>query len=397
MTGTDGLAEIMRAYDTPAYVFDADAFRTRIRDVRKALGDETGLCFSMKANPFLAAVAADEGLLVETCSPGELDICIACGIAPRQILYSGVCKGEEDVRRALEYGVGTFTAESPRQLTLVDAEAESMGKVADVLLRLAAGSQFGMTFDDLAACVDSRDSMCGVSLVGIHYFVGTQRSHAREQRKDLSIVAEAVARLRDEHGWDPSRIEYGPGLPVPYFDGDDFSDTLAPARELAPALSSMSTGHALTVEMGRFLAAGCGCYVSRIVETKDGEGDPYAFVEGGINHVSYYGHMMGMKRPVIRNITAVIDGDAEGRDRGPWNLCGSLCTTSDVLARRLSLPLRVGDALSLENAGAYSVTEGIGLFLSRDLPKVIMIDRGKATLLRDAMPTSSINMPGPRS
>lgn len=386
-------------YGTPAYVFDLEAFRQRVHDVRAVLGGGVGLCFSVKANPFLVPAAANEGILLEVCSPGELEICMTYGVEPWQIVYSGVCKGTEDVRVALSYGVGTITAESPAQLALIDEEATKAGLRAPVLLRLAAKSQFGMTWDDLLACVDSRYGMRGVSLLGIHYFVGTQRPHSSQQRRDMELLEGLIGELRDEHGWDPGRVEYGPGLHYPYFDEDDFSDTLAPVRGLVPVISGLASGHAMTVEMGRFLASGCGCYMSRIVEAKNGADCQYAFVAGGINHVCYHGHMMGMKRPVIRNLSVEIEADQDSseanrcRDTGPWNLYGSLCTTSDVLARGLGMPLAVGDLLSFEHAGAYSVTEGISLFLSRDLPKVVLLDSGRATLRRSALKTSHMNMP----
>ena len=55
--------------------------------------------------------------------------------------------------------------------------------------------------------------------------------------------------------------------------------------------------------------------------------------------------------------------------------------------------LEIGDTLIFENVGAYSVTEGIYLFLSRALPKVYLKDEnGYLTLVRDAMETSDINI-----
>lgn len=375
---------------TPTYVFDAEAFRGRLRDVRGILGDGARLCFSIKANPFLIPYAAAEGVRLEACSPGELSLCEAYGVAPGSIVYSGVCKGEADVREALSYGVGVLTAESPRQLALIGSVAGSMGVRAPVLLRLSGKSQFGMTRGDLLAAVDGRGGMPSVDLVGIHYFVGTQRKRIRKQQGDLAMLAELVEELAGGHGWDPRKVEYGPGLPVPYFDGDDFSDTLAPARELAPLLAGVAEGRELTVEMGRFLAAGCGTYLARVVDLKDGDGLPYAFVDGGINHLAYHGQAMGMRVPPVRNLSAAAS-PAEGRRPGPWALCGSLCTTSDVLARELALPLAMGDVLAFGEAGAYSVTEGIYLFLSRDLPAVAIVDGDGERLARRRAGTAAIN------
>jgi diaminopimelate decarboxylase len=75
-----------------------------------------------------------------------------------------------------------------------------------------------------------------------------------------------------------------------------------------------------------------------------------------------------------------------------WNVCGSLCSVNDILVKKLSLPdLRLGDTLAFFNTGAYCMTEGISLFLSRDLPKIIMFDGEKYTTVRDTVDTYIYN------
>lgn len=76
-------------------------------------------------------------------------------------------------------------------------------------------------------------------------------------------------------------------------------------------------------------------------------------------------------------------------------MCGALCTTNDLLAKQLPLPgLALGSVLAFEKTGAYSMTEGISLFLSRDLPAVVVIgEDGAPALVRDALRTDIINTP----
>lgn len=375
---------------TPTYVFDTQAFGARLDTVRKIWGPKVDLCYSIKANPFLAPTALAHGYALEVCSPGELAICERDGVDPARIVYSGVCKQEADVREALRYGAGTFTAESLGQLALVDAEAAAAGVRVPTLLRLNGGSQFGMSREDLIHAIDRRDQLTGCDLVGIHYFVGTQRTKLKWQQKELAMLADLIDELEREHGWTAQRLEYGPGLAVPLFEGQDFSDTLAPARQIAPELASIADRVELQVEMGRFLATECGYYLARVVDEKDNEGTSYAFIDGGMNHVTYFGQMMGMKEPRIRDLThegRVRAGQATEAARD-WALCGSLCTTADVLVRKAPFPdLRVGDLLAFENIGAYSVTEGIYLFLSRTMPTVALSDARGVRVVRKPMET----------
>ena len=56
--------------------------------------------------------------------------------------------------------------------------------------------------------------------------------------------------------------------------------------------------------------------------------------------------------------------------------------------------LKLGDVFIFENVGAYSSTEGISLFLSRDLPKIALCDKaGNLKVVREVIKTSNINLP----
>lgn len=204
------------------------------------------------------------------------------------------------------------------------------------------------------------------------------------------MLADLIDELEREHGWRAQRLEYGPGLAVPLFEGQDFSDTLAPARQIASELAAIAERVELQVEMGRFLATECGCYLARVVDEKDNEGTSYAFIDGGMNHVTYFGQMMGMKEPRIRNLSheGRVRAGRATEDARDWALCGSLCTTADVLVRKAPFAdLRTGDLLAFENIGAYSVTEGIYLFLSRTMPTVALRDGRGVRVVREPMET----------
>ena len=115
------------------------------------------------------------------------------------------------------------------------------------------------------------------------------------------------------------------------------------------------------LEMGRFLAAACGYYITSIVDMKVNKEQPYVILDGGINHLNYYGQAMAMKRPYCSQLNSKGSEKIEGKEEN-WNLCGALCTVSDVIVKQF--PLRnpeICDILVFERVGAYSVTEGIYL------------------------------------
>lgn len=384
------LAAIAAAYGTPSFVFDEDALGERMRAVREIVGDSVRLCYSIKANPFLIPEMARHTALLEVCSPGELTICEDLHVAPATILFSGVNKTAQDVARAMDAGVVRFTAESPLHLRLLEEAAAARGRVYPVLLRLTAGTQFGMDEHDLTEAVARRGDYAHLRFEGLHYFSGTQRAKIdKDQRRELSMLAGFMDRLESEYGWRAEKLEYGPGLYVPYFAHEDFSDTLAPLRALAPDLAAMAQRCELTVEMGRFFASACGHYLTTVVDTKVNCGVNFAILDGGMHHVNYLGGMMGMRVPLITHIPGPLHA---GEDEADWSLCGSLCTTADVLVRRTALAgLARGDVLAFHNIGAYSVTEGPALFLSRDMPRIILANGRGERLVRDTIPSSKLN------
>lgn len=382
------LQKIAADYGTPTFVFDADALQARVRAIHALWGEEIDLCYSIKANPFLLPAMTQIAARLEACSPGELSICESLHAADAHVIYSGVNKTPADIARAVADGVGTYTAESLLQVRYLQDAARKAGKQLPVLLRLNAGSQFGMSKEDLFTALAHRGETPDLKFIGLHYFVGTQRKKLANQQKELAMLRALYDEIEAAFHLRLPELEYGPGLAVPYFDGDDFTDTLAPAKELAPALREVSEWTHLTVEMGRFYTAECGYYLTTAMDCKDHSGQHYCIVDGGINHLNYLGQIMGMKRPHLRHFAAQ-DGPAQD-----WTLCGSLCTTNDVLVRSMPLTgLRPRDLLVFENAGAYSVTEGLGLFLSRDLPQVLLWQNGAPQLVRGETPTYPINTP----
>ena len=382
--------KLAEAFQTPAFVFDTAHLQERVKKIREIVGKTVRLCYSIKANPFVIREMSECVEHLEVCSPGELVICEKTGIDPKKIIFSGVNKTLADVRHAADVGVGIFTAESILHVELIQQTAKERNAVYPVLLRLNGGSQFGMSREDLLWVIQNRERFDGISIEGIHYFLGTQRKRLQEQKKELDLLQELYREIEESYGLSLKKMEYGPGLFVPYFEDEDFSDTLHPVKELAESLRQAGEKAELTVEMGRFFTAECGYYPTRVVDQKENKGTWYSIVDGGINHVNYLGNMMGMKVPVIRHLK-----QSDGQEEHIWTLCGSLCTTNDVLVRKKAFQgLEKGDLLVFCNIGAYSVTEGLALFLSRTLPAVILYHgEDDWILVRDHLESSVINTP----
>lgn len=385
---SEAFQDIAASFATPAFIFDADEFGRRAKNVKSTIGG-AALCYSIKANPFLLACLPEEIDRVEVCSPGELAICRRVGVDPSTVVYSGVNKGSEDIAEAIEYGAELLTAESLRQLGLINAAALAAGKRVRVALRLTSGNQFGMDSENLKRAVAERGSYEGVDIVAIHYYSGTQKKKLAVVEKELAELEKLADTLEERFGLSGISLEYGPGLPADYFGDDPEGRDMAVLAEAGAMIAAVAARRSVTVEFGRFLASPCGTYLTAAADIKNNNGENFVICDGGINHLKYYGQTMAMQTPPITLL-----GD-HGEKTEDYTLCGSLCTTADILVRKVTLPaLSVGDVLAFGRCGAYSVTEGIGLFLSRQLPRIVLhSERGGNRLLRDFYGTDILNSP----
>lgn len=382
-------------FGTPTYLFDLDELRERMKMIRSLLVPSIQLTYSIKANPFLIPAMQKEADLLEVCSPGELHLCeevFQNGIEIHSIVYSGVQKTVEDCRIGIKDGVGICTAESVRQMEYLEQAAAEEGKTVSVLLRLNSGSQFGMSEEDLEYLLQHDQNYPHLIIVGIHYFAGTQRKNHEMhlQKEELQMLKQKVLHWRNLYHLELPVLEYGPGLPVPVFVKDDFERSMLPLEELASSLEETAEWCDLHVEMGRYFVQSCGYYLTKVMDTKTVAEKRYAITDGGIHQITYIGQVMGMKVPVIRSLSTRKDSEIHD-----WAICGSLCTTNDDLVRCVSIAdPEPGDILVFCNAGAYAVTEGISLFLSRPLPNVILYDAANGyQIVRKMSDTYPLNCP----
>ena len=376
---------------TPYYIFDETILRMHIAKMAEIrdrfTADDMRFCYAIKANPFLIPYI---DLLVdhfEVCSWGELGICRKYKVDPRKIILSGVNKEPGMIADALEYGVRIFTAESINQYNEIVSQMEKADTNIHLLPRLSNGAQFGMEQSLIEEIIQNRDKHPNISILGIHYFTGTQKKKFTKIESELKLLEEFFAKLKSEYDFEPELLEYGPGLGVPYFEGDDFDSYYAVYEEMVEYIATAKYSYRVNLELGRFFAASCGKYVTAIADVKGTPDAPILILDGGRNHISYYGQNMVMKTPVIKS------ADDDRECTVPCDLYGSLCSFNDMIARAVMLPApKIGDRLIFENIGAYSITEGIYLFLSRDLPAVYVKEAdGTCKMIRNNDPTFETN------
>lgn len=383
--------EEVAATATPAYVFDIDQLKERIQYIRSLLKERVHLCYAMKANSFVIGGIIDSIDRYEVCSPGEFKICERAGIPMEKIVLSGVYKEALDTKRIVAaYGnTMTYTSESVNQFHLLNETAAALGIVIRVLLRVTTGNQFGIDEEDLCELVKNRSAYQGVDIIGIQHFSGTQRKRLSKYEEELAYADRLITRLKEDYGYEAQELEFGPGFYVEYFQDGKPYDEAELLSGFGDLLDNLNFKGQITLELGRFIAAPCGTYYTSVVDRKKNSGIEFCIMDGGMHQVNYFGQMMAMKLPYYRQLRVHQDQTEEMK----CNVCGSLCTVNDNLVK--SLPLvspQIGDILEFQRVGAYSMTEGVSLFLSRDLPKVYLYTKQDGlTIMRDKFETNVLN------
>ena len=377
--------KIIQKYDTPLFIYDIDELQRRVNYLKSKFNNNYNMVYAVKANTFVIKEIDSLVERFEICSPGEYEICEKLKIDRNKMVISGVNKD----KHFIDYLISNFddilkyTIESYNQYVLLNELSTKYKKKIHVLIRLSSGNQFGVSEEDFIKIIQENNNLI---IDGIEYFSGTQKHSLTIIEKELDHLNDFINEIENNYNFKIEEVEYGPGLPVFYFQGNEFDEDNY-LDELNKIIGKFGE-KVISLEIGRSMVASSGTYLTKVVDLKENKNGNFVILDGGINHLVYYGQTMAMKIPYYEVMPK------RESEEITYNLCGSLCTTNDYLVKNIKLnKLMLNDTFIFKNTGAYSSTEGIALFLSRDLPKIILVKDGKELLIRDSVKSSLINYP----
>lgn len=371
------------------YVFDSDVLLERVKYLKQSLPKNVSLCYAVKANTFIIKELIGCVERFEVCSPGEAEICTELGVPDSDTVISGVYKTPCVIEKMVaEHSERIFTVESLVQFDLLNSLANKYQTTLKVLLRLTNDSQFGMNSEDIERIIAKRESFMNLDIHGIQYFSGTQKTSIKRFRREIEKLDSFLSKLREEYGFESKELEYGSGFPVAYFEDEDVNEEEL-FKGFSELIEKMENKVPVILELGRSISASCGSYFTHIVDIKRNKGQNYVLIDGGMHHLVYFGQHMAMKHPHFSVV-----GKENEPIKDEWNICGSLCSMNDIVVKLAPLPeIKLGDILCFKNTGAYCMTEGISLFLSREIPSVYIKKGDEYILVRESFETSRLNKP----
>ena len=353
------LSAIAERFGTPTYVYSRAHIEAQYRAYADALqGIEHLVCFAVKANSNLGVlnVLARIGAGFDIVSRGELERVLAAGGQPQKIVFSGVGKSRDDMRRALEVGVHCFNVESTDELERLQQIAAELNVQAPISLRVNpdvdAGThpyistglkenKFGIAISDAEAVYARAAALPNLQILGVDCHIGSQLTTLPPFLDALDRLLALIDRLatRDIH---IRHLDLGGGLGVQYRDEQPplAGDYIAAVRE---RLGSRSL--ALVFEPGRSIVANAGVLLTRVEYLKHTEHKDFAIIDAAMNDLI---------RPALyqawMDVVAVQPREAARR---PYDIVGPICETGDFLAKGRELALEEGDLLAVCSAGAY--------------------------------------------
>ena len=388
------LRDIVRRYGTPTYAFDVRRLRTQVETLRSHLPPETDILYSMKANASLGIcdVFADCGIGADVASAGELAIALAAGFPGNQIFVAGPFKLPETIAQLREAPDAIVSIDSYSELQ--QFSEERLPNSAVLRLRpdfgscavVPAGSEsrFGFTSEELERCRNYLPS-CNVNVIGFHVFAGSQILDTGKVNEQLRLAMDLSLRAAEQLGVSPAYINIGGGFGIPYAPNDQQLDLGCVGEELA-RLAERAAPARIVLELGRFLVAEAGWYMTSVVAHQTFQGRPAVVVDGGVHQRA---DMCGLSLRSNQEPPLVLDSVSSTLT--PTDILGCLSLPDDVMLEASPLPeLSLGDVLAFGHAGAYGLWSSPAIFHGSPLPAEVAFDGPEIHLMRERKPAQSI-------
>lgn len=391
------LDDIAEEVGTPVYVYSratlerhADVFRDALSTIPRK-----HIAFAIKANPNLAVlkVLSRKGYGADVVSGGEIARAVAAGIAPGDIVFSGVGKSRSELQQALDMGVGQFNLELEEEGVVLARLADAQGKTANAVLRvnpdvdarthakISTGkkdNKFGLPIDEAPAIFARLASLPGLNLSGIACHIGSQIFDLDALEAAFARMGALLAALRAA-GFTLDRVDLGGGLGVPYE-----RDKVPPSPADYGAMVARATQDwnvTLQFEPGRVLVGNAGVLLTRVLWVKPGVPHPYVIVDAAMNDLA---------RPAMYDAWHDFEAVTPNGQRIVANVAGPVCETGDTFAMGREIDaVASGDLAIFRTAGAYGATMA-STYNSRPLVPEVMVDGSRFAVVAERIRPETI-------
>jgi len=393
--------ELVEEFGTPLYVFDELGIRRQCAEFITEFSQrhaDTEIIYASKAfmNRTLALILKEERLGLDVVSGGELGIARSVDFPMDRIYFHGNNKSADELKQALDWGVGRIVVDNFYELELLAGIAREKGCVPDVLLRISPGvdphthsyittgiidSKFGFPLVEGEKAVVAAMSAPELNLVGLHFHIGSSIFEVEPYLKATEIILDFAAEMKRQHGFELRELDIGGGFAIQYrleapaFPIAVYAEAIVDKITAKCGGLNLALPH-LVVEPGRAIVGRSGLALYRIGVVKD--------IPGVRRYVSVDGGMADNLRPALygAEYEALLANKALAANTEKITIAGKFCESGDILIRDINMPpVTAGDILAIPDCGAYCLPVASNYNASLR-PAVVMVKEGKARLIR---------------
>lgn len=346
---------LTREYGSPLYVYDETILRKRCKEIKEFLEYKYYVpSYSAKANSNieLLKIIRSEGFTTDAMSIGEVELELAAGFEPEEILFVSNNISIEE----MQYVVGKEILLSIDSLS----QLELYGKIAPnskVAVRLNPGigaghhknvitggkSKFGILYENIPEIRKVAEKY-GLIIVGINQHIGSLFLDGNEYLQASEKLLEAAMKFERLEF-----IDFGGGFGVPYHKQERRLDLKGLGKSLDELINNFLNQYngkpIIKVEPGRYIIAECCQLLGTVMSDKINYGEKYVGTDVGFNV---------LMRPVLYDSYHEITTYTDEERTEKVTIVGNICESGDILAKDRELPvLKTGDIIGVENAGAY--------------------------------------------
>ncbi len=393
------LTDLAKKYGTPLYVMSEDKIRENCRSYKSALGScpcpDSGAVYASKACSFkeIYRIIAEEGLGADVVSTGEIYTAYKAGFPMENAYFQGNNKTDDDIRFAIDHGVGYFVCDNFEEIEALDRIAGEKNIRQKILLRVTPGidphtydevatgkvdSKFGVAIETGQALEAAKLAISkkNLDLKGFHCHVGSMVFDSDVFIRAAAVMLGFFKDVKDSTGFTATVLDLGGGYGVKYYEGQGEIDIPANIKELSGYVAKKAEElglpvPALKLEPGRSIVADAGVTLYTVGSVKK--------ITGYKNYVSIDGGMTDNPRYCLyESRYTVMSADKAGEEANlKADLVGRCCESGDIIQPGCMFPKTIGrgDTVAVLTTGAYNYSMASN-YNRIGRPAVVMISEG---------------------
>ncbi|WP_411841872.1 diaminopimelate decarboxylase [Salinicoccus sp. HZC-1] len=392
-----GLSNIAKEHGTPLFVYDENKIRNQCRkyhNVLKNAGLDYSISYASKAftSVQMVKLLQEENMKLDVVSQGELFTAVKAGFDAKDIHFHGNNKTQEEVKYALEAGIGLIVVDALDEVELIDSIATAD---IDVLLRINPGvdvdthefiqtgqedSKFGLSIHNGSAlkAVNAIKESKHLKFKGVHYHLGSQL----DAEAPFINALESVYKWLSDESIEIEVLNMGGGYGVKYIESDLRFPVESAFKNIIDRLNSLSRAYDMQIphvmiEPGRSIVAEAGTTIYEVGVIKDIPGlSKYVSIDGGMSD--------HLRTPLYDAEYEVVPVNKTYSDNVNTHVVGKLCESGDIIGKNLNVPgdLKRGDLLAVKTTGAYHYSMASNYNQMRKPAVVFVNDEGARTIIK---------------